>query len=161
MVFRRTVFEHEDWTRHRSSDRHSRHMLSVLSSRVIRSLGPPVLRLTFIASVVAAVNEAVLADLLPLWVPLLHVSSIPFQLTAPALALLLVFRTNASYGRFDEARKAWGSNVNRSRDISRQALSWIRNSADSGKLDRLLRYCVSPVHLVKIFWPEFELLVAC
>ncbi|CAM6093030.1 unnamed protein product [Calypogeia fissa] len=143
MAFRRTVFEQEDWTKHRSSDRHSRHILSIASSRVIWSLGPPVLRLTFIAAVVAVFNEAVLLHLFPFWVPILHVPSLPFQLTAPALALLLVFRTNASYGRFDEARKAWGSNVNRSRDFSRQALTWIRLPADSERLERLLRYCVA------------------
>lgn len=31
----------------------------------------------------------------------------------PPQSLLLVFRTNASYGRFDEARKLWGNIVNR------------------------------------------------
>ncbi|KAK1611428.1 hypothetical protein QYE76_035101 [Lolium multiflorum] len=34
-------------------------------------------------------------------------SLLEYQLTAPALALLLVFRTEASYARFDEGRKAW------------------------------------------------------
>lgn len=149
MLFRRTVFEQEDWTRHRSSDRHSRHILSIASSRVIWSLGPPVLKLTFIAALVAIFNEAVLLHLFPFWVPLLHVDSLPFQLTAPALALLLVFRTNASYGRFDEARKAWESNVNRSRDLARQALTWIRLPADLEKLDRLLGYCVSTAPVLK------------
>lgn len=37
------------------------------------------------------------------------------------LSFLLVFRTNNSYSRFDEARKLWGSLVNRGRDIVRQA----------------------------------------
>ncbi|GFH16334.1 uncharacterized protein HaLaN_12731 [Haematococcus lacustris] len=32
-----------------------------------------------------------------------------------------VFRTNSSYGRWDEARKMWGGLLNRSRDIMRQA----------------------------------------
>jgi predicted membrane chloride channel (bestrophin family) len=40
--------------------------------------------------------------------------------TSVALSLLLVFRTNASYGRWDEARKMWGGLLNRSRDIMRQ-----------------------------------------
>ncbi|CAM6105750.1 unnamed protein product [Calypogeia fissa] len=102
-------------------------------------LRPLVLKLTFIPAVVAALNEAVLLPLFPFWVPILHIPSLPFQLTAPALALLLAFRTNASYGRFDEAQKAWGSNVNRSQDFSRQALTWIWLPA---RLERLLRYCV-------------------
>ena len=41
--------------------------------------------------------------------------------TSVALSLLLVFRTNSSYGRWDEARKMWGGLLNRSRDIMRQS----------------------------------------
>jgi predicted membrane chloride channel (bestrophin family) len=32
---------------------------------------------------------------------------IPFTLSSPALALLLVFRTNTVYARWNEARTAW------------------------------------------------------
>jgi len=49
----------------------------------------------------------------------------PFDLVGPALSLLLVFRTNASYGRFTEARALWGSTLNRSRDLSRQTISYV------------------------------------
>ena len=38
-----------------------------------------------------------------------------FTITNATLGLLLVFRTNASYGRWDEARKMWGLMVNRTR----------------------------------------------
>ena len=44
-----------------------------------------------------------------------------FSLSSFALSLLLVFRTNTSYARWDEARKLWGGVVNRSRDVVRQA----------------------------------------
>ncbi len=37
------------------------------------------------------------------------------------LSLLLVFRTNASYDRFWEARKLWGAIVNESRNLARSA----------------------------------------
>jgi hypothetical protein len=100
MQYRRTVFDQNDWLRHRSSSRHYRHVLSIASSRVISALGPPVLVLTGVAFVVAAYNETVLSGTLPAIFPELKASSVPFQLTAPALALLLVFRTNASYSRF-------------------------------------------------------------
>ena len=33
--------------------------------------------------------------------------------------------TNTSYQRWDEARKMWGSMVNRSRDFTRQALGYV------------------------------------
>ena len=44
----------------------------------------------------------------------------PLSLTSFALSLLLVFRTNTSYGRWNEARVIWGGITNRSRDIVRQ-----------------------------------------
>lgn len=39
----------------------------------------------------------------------------PFNITSATLGLLLVFRTNVSYARWDEARKMWGLMVNRTR----------------------------------------------
>ena len=36
-----------------------------------------------------------------------------------------VCSTNTSYQRWDEARKMWGLIVNRSRDVTRQALGYI------------------------------------
>ena len=61
---------------------------------------------------------------LPAWLPSLQVASKePFGLTSFALSLLLVFRTNASYERWDGARKIWGLLLNRSRDLVRQVRS--------------------------------------
>ncbi|XP_044983274.1 UPF0187 protein At3g61320, chloroplastic-like [Hordeum vulgare subsp. vulgare] len=96
----RPLYTHEQWREHRSSLRHLRHLLSSLSSRVILSLVPPVSAFTAFAAAVATYNT-----LAPDYA--LTASSLPYQLTAPALALLLVFRTEASYARFDEGRKAW------------------------------------------------------
>ena len=50
----------------------------------------------------------------------LDTNSPPFSLISFALSLLLVFRTNASYSRWAEARAIWGGVTNRSRDILRQ-----------------------------------------
>ncbi|PNH00274.1 hypothetical protein TSOC_013907, partial [Tetrabaena socialis] len=52
-------------------------------------------------------------------------SAEPQGLTSFALSLLLVFRTNSSYGRFDEARKIWGGILNRARNIANQAVTFI------------------------------------
>ncbi|OAE19416.1 hypothetical protein AXG93_4273s1100 [Marchantia polymorpha subsp. ruderalis] len=142
-LYRRTVYDHKDWSRHRSSLRHSRHILSMRSSRVILALWPPVFGLTTVSIALSAYNECILSHWLPSFLPLLHVSATPFQLMAPALALLLVFRTNASYARFDEARRAWGSNVNRTRDITRQALTWMQHPSDAEKVKKLIRHCVA------------------
>lgn len=54
--------------------------------------------------------------------------------------ILSVFRTNASYQRWDEARKAWGVVVNNSRTIARQTSAWIKYSdLPSEEKQRLLR----------------------
>ena len=54
----------------------------------------------------------------------LPVFSVPlsvFSLTAPSLGLLLVFKTNSAYGRWDNARKVWGDIINKCRSLVRQA----------------------------------------
>ncbi|KAK9121253.1 hypothetical protein Syun_018870 [Stephania yunnanensis] len=107
MQQRRSLYRHENWVEHRSSLRHLRHLLSSLSSRVILSLIPPVIAFTSFAAFIATYNSLVVLGHLPDWLPVLRASSLPYQLTAPALALLLVFRTEASYSRFEEGRKAW------------------------------------------------------
>lgn len=139
--FRRVVYDHEKWERHRSSLRFARHIWTIFASRVVVALGAPVLTLTLWATVVTLWDESVVLTDLPKWF-LLRAPILPYQLTAPALALLLVFRTNSSYGRFDEARKIWGSNVNRTRDFARQAVSWIKRPQDSETLKEILRYTV-------------------
>ena len=65
--------------------------------------------------------QSVQNQYLPPWcVSLVVESSEPFNLTSFALSLLLVFRTNASYARWVDARTLWGGVVNRSRDVVRQ-----------------------------------------
>ncbi|XP_026379540.1 UPF0187 protein At2g45870, chloroplastic-like [Papaver somniferum] len=43
------------------------------------------------------------------------------DLTAPALALLLVFRTEASYSSFEKGRKAWTKVIAGTSEFARQA----------------------------------------
>ncbi|KAI9180632.1 hypothetical protein LWI28_006821 [Acer negundo] len=99
MQQKRSLYNHEKWVQHRSSLRHIRHLLSSFSSRVILSLIPPVIAFTLFAVAIASYNSAVDVHWLPGFLPVLRASSLPYQLTAPALALLLVFRTEASYSR--------------------------------------------------------------
>ena len=117
MKFRRTVYDHEDWRRHRSTTRHMRHLLSIPTSRVEYAIWPPLLSLTSIAAITTGYNEAVMAQALPHWLSVLHLSTLPLSFTALSLSLLLVFRTNSSYTRFDEERKAWSTTQTRTRDM--------------------------------------------
>ncbi|CAN6704434.1 unnamed protein product [Malus baccata var. baccata] len=144
----RILYDHEKWMHHRSSYRHLLHLLSSLSSRVILSLIPPVIAFTLVAVVIASYNTAVALDLLPGVFPLLRSSSLPYQLTAPALALLLVFRTEASYSRFEEGRKAWTEVIAGANDFARQIISSVETSGDAQLKKALLQYIVAfPVAL--------------
>jgi len=150
---RRTFYGHNDWLEHLSSIRHYRHFQSSFSSRVILSLIPPVGTVTAISLVVALYDTIVLSGWLPSFIPLLHASPLSFQLTAPALALLLVFRTEASYSRYDEARKTWTKVISSSKDIARQSMAWAQRPRDSEQKKLLLDYILAfPVALKVIFF---------
>ena len=58
------------------------------------------------------------------------------SLLGASLGLLLVFRTNSSYDRFWEGRKQWGGIVNETRNLARQAESWL--TADPQRMRQCL-----------------------
>ena len=148
MQQKRSLYNHETWVEHRSSRRHVRHLLSSFSSRVILSLIPPVIAFTSVAVIVASYNSAVTFHWLPEFFPLLRASSLPYQLTAPALALLLVFRTEASYSRFEEGRKAWTKIIAGTNDFARQVVAGVESSGDALLKKALLQYIMAfPVAL--------------
>ncbi len=60
--------------------------------------------------------------------PLVH------TLIGAALGLLLVFRTNASYGRYVEARELLGRVVNASRDLARQMVTYVADHPERAAL---------------------------
>ncbi|MQL91941.1 hypothetical protein Taro_024572, partial [Colocasia esculenta] len=147
---RRPLYNHSSWRKHRSSRRHLRHLLSILSSRVILSLIPPVFALTAAAAAVAAYNSVVAAGWVPELFPLLRASSLPYQLAAPALALLLVFRTEASYSRYQEGRNAWMKVMAGTSDLAGMVMSVDAGelSVDVGTKRALLNYIMAfPVAL--------------
>ncbi|OIW12357.1 hypothetical protein TanjilG_32473 [Lupinus angustifolius] len=139
----RTLYTHPQWLQHRSSLRHIRHFLSSLSSRVILSLIPPVLAFTAFAAAIAAYNSLVLTHCLPEFFPVLRASSLPYQLTAPALALLLVFRTEASYSRFVEGKKAWTKVIAGAHDFARQVMASVESHDDYPIKKALLKYIIA------------------
>ncbi|MBX7083886.1 MAG: hypothetical protein K1X88_32045 [Nannocystaceae bacterium] len=65
---------------------------------------------------------------LAVWLHRTNDASIPplaHTLIGVALGLLLVFRTNASFGRYVEARELLGRIVNASRDVARQVVAYV------------------------------------
>src|SRR4051794_19129132 len=59
----------------------------------------------------------------------LGVSSTIHTLIGAALAFLLVFRTNASYDRYWEGRRLWGSITNESRNLARSTWAYVAPGA--------------------------------
>ncbi|GAB2290999.1 Voltage-dependent chloride channel 1, chloroplastic, variant 2 [Dionaea muscipula] len=148
MQKKRLLYDHEQWVQHRSSIRHVRHLFSSLTSRVILSLIPPVTFFTSVAVIVAGYNSAVTLHWLPEFLPLLRAPSLPYQLTAPALALLLVFRTEASYSRFEEGRKAWTKVIAGTNDFARQVIASVDGLSNAAIKNALLQYIMAfPVAL--------------
>ena len=85
----------------------------------------PAYHLTFLLDILAwkllTVSAVLQLHQLPAGAPDITFSlTTPFSSTSFALSLLLVFRTNTSYSRWNEARTLWGGITNRSRDIVRQ-----------------------------------------
>jgi putative membrane protein len=58
------------------------------------------------------------------------VTVVPFSLVGVALGIFLGFRNNASYDRFWEGRKLWGSLVNVCRNLARQSRLYVRVAPD-------------------------------
>mmetsp|Transcript_23414 Transcript_23414/g.50788 ORF Transcript_23414/g.50788 Transcript_23414/m.50788 type:complete len:425 (-) Transcript_23414:142-1416(-) len=155
--YRRTRFAHDDWLKHRSPDRFFKNLGTILFSGIYRGIAKEVLTVTGIATFIWAwnlflgegyvgldgVHQDPIAEL-----PLLRLPLTPFTLASPSLGLLLVFRTNASYSRWDEARKAWGLIINHSRNIARMGTAWSSKSIEPS--DDIRREKLQ--HLAKCIW---------
>ena len=128
--YRRSVFGHDEWVEHRSADRFQKAMRNLFKSGILRA------RYQEVGAVMAFASAVVFYDALTGGVtdlsgvkqaallPFLPVITLPlsiFSLTAPSLGLLLVFRTNACYARWDDSRKVWGSIINKCRSVVRQS----------------------------------------
>ena len=128
--YRRTVYTHDDWKKHRSPDRFFYYLLNFLSSGIYKNMYREVGATMTVAAGIVAYNCITggytdfagieHAAILP-FLPMAKLPILPFTLASPSLGLLLVFRTNSSYKRWDEARKNWGMNINHTRDLNRLA----------------------------------------
>ncbi|GAB4817593.1 hypothetical protein N2152v2_004639 [Parachlorella kessleri] len=114
----RDDFDFARWEVHRSTHRYWRHIAGLTGSRMVLGMTTPLLYVIALSVGVCSYESAFEAGALPAGFPDLEIKAKElFGLTSFALSLLLVFRTNASYERWDGARKMWASVVNRSRDF--------------------------------------------
>ena len=140
--YRRTVYSHEDWVKHRSPNRFYRNISSITQSGVYKNLAKEVVATTSVATFVCLWNcifgdyqdfnsvshAGLLKDSI---IPVLALPLAPFTLASPSLGLLLTFRANTAYTRWDEARKNWGMNINHTRDLVRLGNAYYDRTAVS------------------------------
>ncbi|PSC74666.1 UPF0187 chloroplastic [Micractinium conductrix] len=117
-------FSHRRWAFHRSTDRYWRHLAGIFQSRIGRQLFVPLSCAGGTAAAICAYETLLRDGALPAYFPSFVLPSLPFDFTAFALSLLLVFRTNTSYDRWQAAINAWGDISTRSRDTLRQLLAY-------------------------------------
>eukprot|EP00563_Minutocellus_polymorphus_P020005 CAMPEP_0197721830 /NCGR_PEP_ID=MMETSP1434-20131217/4742_1 /TAXON_ID=265543 /ORGANISM="Minutocellus polymorphus, Strain CCMP3303" /LENGTH=399 /DNA_ID=CAMNT_0043306895 /DNA_START=62 /DNA_END=1258 /DNA_ORIENTATION=+ len=148
--YRRTRYTHDDWLKHRSPDRFLSNLAEFSTSGIYRGILKEVGTVAVISSFVVLWNvflgegwiDSAGAHHDTFGLPLLKLPLTPFTLASPSLGLLLVFRTNSAYRRWDEARKAWGLVINNSRNIARMGTAWINEPDEEvrqRKLDRLAK----------------------
>eukprot|EP00960_Hanusia_phi_P039737 754016-Hanusia_phi.AAC.2 len=128
-LYRRTIFTSEDWLTFRSTERLFSNLSTMFTSGIIRGLWVEVGVVTMTALLAYFSNAAILSGLVP-EVPrdgsfMLALPTLPFQLSSPALALLLVFRTNTVYARWNEARGHWMRIEHSCSNIARQGMSYL------------------------------------
>mmetsp|Transcript_15001 Transcript_15001/g.32729 ORF Transcript_15001/g.32729 Transcript_15001/m.32729 type:complete len:165 (-) Transcript_15001:120-614(-) len=96
--YRRTVYTHNEWVKHRSSDRFVRNLSSIFNSGVYKSLAKEVVATTAVATFIVVWNaltggytglDGVQHDAVISVLPMLTLPLTPFTLLSPSLGLLL------------------------------------------------------------------------
>lgn len=91
-------------------------MLFVWRGSVLPVIAPQLIATTLFAIVVTVLHGQVFAWKIPL-------NFVPFSLIGLTLAIFLGFRNSTSYARYWEARTLWGTLLNETRALLRQALT--------------------------------------
>ena len=157
----RTVFDFQNWAEHRATSRYARHISGIFVSRIVYGLAAPLVSVASLAILVATGHELLNYGIIVVPDALKDVlfinSALPLSLTSSVLGLLLVFRTNASYSRWLDARKNWGLLANRSRDLVRQGLTWMPDNSYGYELGGVLcRWVVALSYCLKCHLRENE-----
>lgn len=126
--YRQDVFDAGDWVRSRRPSRFVGHILSTFKSGLIRQISLYVNVLALASAIVVIYNNLHAVQKLPFglakFLPMMKIPLVPFNLASGSLGLLLTFRTNVCYQRWNEARTAWGKIINDSRSLARMGCTW-------------------------------------
>jgi len=109
------------------------------------SITPKVLK-----QVLAATLYATFISVMSLFFHWLSISVSPFEYAGLVMGLILVFRVNAGYDRWWEARKIWGNLVNNSRNLGIIITSYVDKNKTE-EIEQLIHYCAAMPYLMKNF----------
>ncbi len=98
--------------------------------------------------VLGATIYATLISILSLFFQWLSISVSPFEYAGLVMGLILVFRVNAGYDRWWEARKIWGELVNNSRNLAITVTNYVQKNKVI-EIDQLMRYLAAMPYLMK------------
>eukprot|EP00979_Chaetoceros_neogracilis_P001570 scaffold269_cov245-Chaetoceros_neogracile.AAC.19 len=139
--YRRTVFDYDDWVTHRNTEKIVTNLKGMFFSGVIRQLREEVLFVTLASALVVFWNDFLIFPdefINGFMLPKLILPALPFTLSSPALGLLLVFKTNASYARWSEARTTWSKVVSHTRNMVRMTATFVEGGeGDKEKVEHL------------------------
>lgn len=91
---------------------------------------------------------ACFVSLLSIFIPWLSLPISPFEYAGVIMGLILVFRVNAGYDRWWEARKLWGNVVNCSRNLAIFIISYVAPS-NREQIDKILGLIAAMPYLMK------------
>lgn len=141
LKYRRVQYDDAQWKDHRSTNRYTRHYISMFSSRIVRGLAYPILAEGMLCALICFYDEAHQSGVMPWWLPgLPRGIPVPLTLSSFALSLLLAYRTGASYNRWREARAFWATVVLTCRDLMRQSVLWMDPQEERGKVEVMARW---------------------
>jgi len=144
------VYKFRSWNRLRSPYRYLSCFtpLGFLKSDIVRRMVFP--DLTFLAMTSSALclyNEVVVDPSLVLLLPIE-----PFTITSMAVGLLVTFRTQTSYARYNEARQLWNVTASRSRELYSRILARVPTPRDNGTVQsEILRQRMYGAKLAQTF----------
>ena len=98
--------------------------------------------------VLAACVYACCISLLSIFIPWFSLPISPFEYAGAIMGLILVFRVNAGYDRWWEARKLWGNLVNCSRNLAIIAINYIKPSSEND-IDKFFGLIAAMPYLMK------------
>ena len=129
----------QSYNRHAASD--FWYNLSTLpQSSVLRDIRHPLVCITAWSTLVSVVHRCLLIFGKTKLASMMCIPSTPHSLLVSSLGLLLVFKTNSAYGRFQEGRQIWERIQSTSRDLTRMMSLYAHemSAARKGRVQNLL-----------------------